>query len=163
MLRNPQTVPLVQRLRHTCTKTYTLKKIVLLTFLVPVFTTVFAQKAKVDSIYFHLYTDSLKKGVHNYINVDGKLSDGRWIPLMAKDISFTTTGGVFEGNDLVIPRDFAPESVTVTATLKSNPAVFKQVTIFIKKKENNEALKTQDEIMREIQQQPAQKKRKRNR
>ena len=36
---------------------------------------------KVDSIYFHLYTDSLKKGQHNYINVDGKLSNGSWMPV----------------------------------------------------------------------------------
>jgi hypothetical protein len=137
-----------------------LKKNLLLSLLLVFITIAHAQKAKVDSIYFHLYTDSLKKGVHNYINVDGKLSDGRWIPLMAKDISLTTTGGQFEGNDLVIPRDFAAESVTVTAFLKSNPAVTKQVTIFIKKKENDELLKTNDEIMNEVRKQPARKSKK---
>jgi len=46
---------------------------------------VFAQK--VDSIYFNLYTDSLKKGQHNYINMDGKLSNGRWMPLTAKKLN----------------------------------------------------------------------------
>ena len=36
-----------------------------------------ANAQKVDSIYFHLYTDSLKKGFFNYINVDDKTSDGK--------------------------------------------------------------------------------------
>ena len=29
-----------------------------------------------DSIFFNLYTDSLKKGTYNYINVDGQFTDG---------------------------------------------------------------------------------------
>src|SRR5882762_9561310 len=61
-----------------------------------------AHSQKIDSICFHLYTDSLKKGVHNYINVDGRLSDGRWLPLTAKEILFTCNTGKFEGNDLVL-------------------------------------------------------------
>ena len=43
-----------------------------------------ARAQKVDSIYFNLYTDSLKKQVHNYINVDGKFSNGSWLPLTEK-------------------------------------------------------------------------------
>ena len=49
--------------------------LVILFFSSPVFS------QKIDSISFHLYTDSLKKGQHNYINVDGKLSNGQWQPL----------------------------------------------------------------------------------
>jgi hypothetical protein len=91
-----------------------------------------ARSQKVDSIYFHLYTDSLKKGQHNYINVDGKLSDGRWQPLTGKEIQFTCTAASFEGNELFIPFDFKAEKVTVKAVLKSNPAVWKEITIWIK-------------------------------
>src|SRR5204862_4571903 len=91
---------------------------------------VFAQK--VDSIYFHLYTDSLKKGRHNYINVDGKLSNGRWQPLTSKEILFSSTVGTFEGNDLVLSADMKQEKVTVKAILKSDPAVWKETTIWIK-------------------------------
>src|SRR5207344_2336753 len=58
---------------------------------------------RIDSISFHLYTDSLKKGTHNYINIDGKTSDGKWKPLTSKDITFTTTYGTFEGTELVLP------------------------------------------------------------
>src|SRR5438046_4264875 len=91
---------------------------------------IFAQK--VDSIYFHLYTDSLKKGRHNYINVDGKLSNGQWLPLTSKEIQFTATAGSFEGNDLILPQLMTGEKVTVKAVLKTNPAIWKEVTIWIK-------------------------------
>ena len=70
---------------------------------------------QVDSIYFHLYTDSLKKGQHNYINVDGKLANGNWMPLTSKEIQFSCAQASFEGNELVIPMDFKPEKVTVKA------------------------------------------------
>lgn len=89
---------------------------------------------KVDSIYFHLYTDSLKKGQHNYINVDGKLSNGRWLPLTAKEIQFSCSSAIFEGTELIIPLDFKEEKVTVRAVLKSNPVVWLEKTIWIKNK-----------------------------
>ncbi len=75
----------------------------------------FAQK--VDSICFHLYTDSLKKGQYNYINVDGKLSNGRWLPLTSKEINFSCVSANFEGNDLIIPFDFGEKKVIVKAVL----------------------------------------------
>jgi hypothetical protein len=106
----------------------------------------FAPAQKVDSIYFNLYTDSLKKGTHNYINIDGKLSNGEWKPLSAKEIQFTNSYGVFEGNDLILPDYPACEKVTVKAVLKSNPQIWKEVTIWIKKKPDDERLKTTEEI-----------------
>jgi hypothetical protein len=87
---------------------------------------------KIDSICFHLYTDSLKKRQHNYINVDGKLSDGRWEPLTSKEIDFSSTSGKFDGNDLILPADFKEEKVNVKAVLKSNPEIWKEVVIWIK-------------------------------
>ncbi len=104
---------------------------------------------QVDSIFFHLYTDSLKKGTYNYINVDGKTHDGRWMPLTIQQIEFTTTGGKFEGNNLVLDKDFTKDSVIITAGLKSNSLLKKTITIYIKKKEDNERLKTTEEIMKE--------------
>ena len=101
---------------------------------------------QVDSIYFHLYTDSLKKGQHNYINVDGKLANGNWMPLTSKEIQFSCAQASFEGNELVIPMDFKPEKVTVKAVLKNNPAVWKEVTIWIKKS-SDPRLPTRDEML----------------
>lgn len=102
---------------------------------------------KVDSIYFHLYTDSLKKGQHNYINVDGKLSNGQWLPLTTKEILFSCPQAKFEGNELIIPTDFKEEKVTVKAVLKSNPKMVIEKTIWIKKKPDDELLPTKEEVI----------------
>ena len=102
---------------------------------------------QVDSIFFHLYTDSLKKGVHNYINVDGKLSNGHWLPLTNKEIDFTCTSGKFIGNSLVLDSAFKGEKVTVKAVLKNNSTIWKEIDIYIKKVADNERLRTVDEIL----------------
>jgi hypothetical protein len=122
-----------------------MKKILSLLVITTVSNTLFAQK--VDSIYFHLYTDSLKKGQHNYINVDGKLSNGRWLPLTAKEILFSCPEAKFEGNELIIPEDFKAEKVTVKAILKSNPLLVIEKTIWIKTKPDDELLPTRDDVM----------------
>ena len=126
-----------------------MKKNILLIVILAAASPLFAQK--VDSIYFHLYTDSLKKGQHNYINVDGKMSNGRWMPLTSKDIQFSCSSATFEGNELVIPTDFKEEKVTVKAVLKSNPSVWIERTIWIKTKPDGD-LPTKDEIMKDIPQ-----------
>jgi hypothetical protein len=119
----------------------------LLLLLVVITTSVAGHTQQVDSIYFNLYTDSLKKGVHNYINVDGKLSNGRWLPLTNKEIDFTASVGKFLGNSLLIDTAFKGEKVTVKAVLKNNSAIWKETTIYMKKVESTERLKTVDEIM----------------
>ena len=113
---------------------------------------------KVDSIYFHLYTDSLKKGTHNYINVDGKLSNGQWMPMTSKDIQFSSTACNFSGNELIVPADFAADKVTVKAVLKTNPAIWIERTIWIKKLPDGE-LPTQEEVMREYKKKSGKKRR----
>jgi hypothetical protein len=122
-----------------------MKKLLLLIFIAAYCSPLFAQK--VDSLYFHLYTDSLKKGQHNYINVDAKLSNGNWKPMTAKDINFTCSTATFSGNELIIPEDFKGEKVTVKAVLKSNPAIIIERTIWIKTKPDGD-LPTKEEIMR---------------
>ena len=104
---------------------------------------------KIDSIYTDLYTDSLKKGTYNYINIDGKLPSGKYIPLDTSQITFTSSDGKFYGNSLWIEPAFDKESITITAALKSNPSLSKQFTMHIKKKPDDERLKTLDEIMHE--------------
>ena len=108
---------------------------------------VFSQK--IDSIYFHLYTDSLKKGQHNYINVDGKLSDGHWQPLTGREIQFICSTGGFEGNDLILPANCKEEKVKVKAILKSNPEIWKEITIWVKKLPDPDRLPTKEEILRQ--------------
>ncbi|HEU4633408.1 MAG TPA: hypothetical protein VFS22_05445 [Flavisolibacter sp.] len=106
-----------------------------------------ASAQKVDSIYFHLYTDSLKKGFYNYINIDGKLSDGTWMPLDSNQVSLISNGGLFKGNDLFIDSSYTDATVKVKAVLKSNPSIWKETTIYIRKRGFDEPLKTNDEIL----------------
>jgi hypothetical protein len=114
---------------------------------------------KVDSIYFHLYTDSLKKGFYNYINVDGKLSDGTWTPLDSSEILFISDAGFFKGNDLFIDSSYKGETVRVKAILKRNPAIHKETVIYIRKRGFTEPLKTNEQILDEMRQRSTNSKR----
>ena len=124
-------------------KTKRLKRIlpaILLTFS-------FAAKAqKVESIYVNLYTDSLKKGTFNYINIDGRLSNGKYLPLDSTHLIFWSSAGKFSGNSLWIDRNFTEEKVNIKVTLRNSPSLFKEFTIYIKKKPDP-GLKTMDELM----------------
>ena len=102
---------------------------------------------KVDSIFFNLYTDSLKKGTYNYINVEAKLSSGQWMPLTAKEVKFSCASGKFDGNSLFIDSTFKGEKVTVKVALINNPAVSREITIYIKKYIPDERLKTIEEVL----------------
>lgn len=103
-------------------------------FLFLMFLATGAGAQQIESIHFHLYTDSLKKGTYNYVNVDGKMSDGSWLPLTDKQLRFTTDYGKFEGNSLVLPDAPAVEKVSVTVALKNNPRMTKSTVIWIKQR-----------------------------
>jgi hypothetical protein len=118
-------------------------------FLVLAILPAFASRAqKIDSIYFHLYTDSLKKGTNNYINVDAKMSDGSWKPLTAKQIQFSSSAYEFSGNELIIPADCKEEKITIKAILKANPALSVETTVWVKRKPDPVSLPTRDEILK---------------
>ena len=93
----------------------------------------FAKAQKIDSIYVDLYTDSLKKGTFNYINIDGRLSNGKYLPLDSTHLIFWASTGKFNGNSLWIDRDFTEEKVNIKVTLRSNPSLHREFAIFIKK------------------------------
>lgn len=135
----------------------TLKKIILAAF---VLLTIAAKAQKIDSIYINLYTDSLKKGTYNYINVDGLMANGKYIPLDSTHLTFTASYATFKGNSLFIPWDFAAPKVTIHVALRNNPAVYKQFDIWIKTVDNVEKLKTADEIINDMQKQSPVKKKK---
>ena len=126
-----------------------MKKLKTVLFFVLLTFSTFVKAQKIDSIYVHLYTDSLKKGTYNYINIDGKLSNGRYLPLDTTDIIFSSSDGKFYGNSLYLSPDFSKEKVNIKAVLKSNPAIYKQFDIYIKKIPNPKKLKTMNEILNE--------------
>ncbi|HVK96361.1 MAG TPA: hypothetical protein VM368_01025 [Flavisolibacter sp.] len=125
-----------------------MRKLILFTIVIISFHLSHAQK--IDSIYFNLYTDSLKKGFFNYINVDGKTTDGKWIPLTTSDIKFSAETGFFEGNDLFVDSSFAGDRIKIKVELKSNPAITREVIIYIRKRGFDEMLKTDEEMMKEL-------------
>jgi hypothetical protein len=121
------------------------------TFLLPIlaFIGLAATCQKVDSIFVNLYTDSLKKGTYNYINVDGLLSNGRYLPLDTSHLLFKASDGVFFGNCLKLPADFAKEKVDITISLRSDPKVSRSFTMYVKKKVDGQ-LRTEQEVMDDI-------------
>jgi hypothetical protein len=102
---------------------------------------------KLDSIYFNLYTDSLKKGTYNYINVEGKYDNGRYLPLTNKDLKFSCADGVFEGNSLFLDTSFRNEKVKVQVVSLTDSALKKEIEIYIKRFESIEPLPTMDEVL----------------
>lgn len=68
------------------------------------------------------------------------------MPLDSTHLVLWSSAGKFSGNSLWIDRNFTEEKVNIKVTLRSNPALFKEFTIYIKKRPDPE-LKTMDELM----------------
>lgn len=134
------------------------KKAIITVFVILAGQCIHAQK--IDSVFFNLYTDSLKKGTHNYINLDAKLSDGTWMPLTADHLVLKTSYGYFDKNDLVLPDTPTCSFVHVTAVLKSDTTVRLAKTIWIKKLPDDEYLPTDEEILKEMRRESGTKKKK---
>ena len=124
-----------------------LKKILLVPFL---FISAFATAQKFDNIFVNLYTDSLKKGTYNYINVDGLLTNGKYMPLDSTYIIFRASEGKFYGNNLWIDKHFKNDKINIKVVLKENPQISKEFTMYIKKKPDDEKLRTSDELLNEM-------------
>jgi len=106
-----------------------------------------AKAQKVDSIFFNLYTDSLKKGVHNYINVDGKLSNAQFFPLTSNEVILSSSAGRWDGNSLIIDSCYNKDSVEIIAVLKERPAVKKRIIIYIKQTDTDAELVSEKELI----------------
>jgi hypothetical protein len=111
---------------------------------------VLAKSQKVEKIFVNLYTDSLKKGTYNYINVDGQLSNGKYIPLDTTQLNYWASDGKFVGNCLLIDRNFSKNKIDFKVSLKSNPALVKEFTMYIKKIPDPQRLKTTQELLDDI-------------
>ncbi len=134
-----------------------MRKLILFLALIVICTSTSAQK--IEAIYFNLYTDSLKKGFYNYINIDGKATNGDWLPLDSTHIIFSASTGHFKGNDIFIDSSYKADTIKVKAILRANPAIWKEMTIYIRKRGFDEPLKSSDEILNEYRR-PARNKNK---
>lgn len=116
---------------------------------------------KIDSLFFNLYTDSLKKGSWNYINVDAKLSNGTYMPLTSEQLNFKVSNGKLQGNSVWIDWEFTDDSVVVEVSLKKDVSVRKSITIWIKKKDEQLNAPLNDSLLQQINDRPKTPKRKR--
>jgi hypothetical protein len=117
---------------------------------------------KIDSLFFNLYTDSLKKGSWNYINVDAKLSDGKYIPLTHEQLNLKVSNGKLQGNSVWIDWNFKDDSVVVEMELKKDPSVRRSITIWIKRKDEQLNAPVNDSLLQQINNRPKSTKKKKN-
>jgi hypothetical protein len=129
--------------------------------LILLFSFQFSFAQKIEKIFFNVYTDSLKKEVWNYINVDAQLSNGKFIPLDTTHLIFSSSFGKWQGNNLLIDNDYKKDSVVITATVKQNSTLTKTIILYMKKKESSILLKTEQQILDELNN-PSFKKKKKN-
>lgn len=114
---------------------------------------------KIDSIRFRLYTDSLKRGSYNYINVEGLYHGGRWLPLDTAQLIFTTSSGTLYGCSIWIPWESRQGKLDVQATLKQDTSQQLFAILYIKTVDDTSGLKTMEDVL----QTPTSTKKKRRR
>lgn len=77
---------------------------------------VMLQLPYLTGIRFQHYADSLKRGIHFYLNVEGIYNSGKIYPLDTSRIRFTASAGQLIGQDLLIPvTDSSTRKISVTA------------------------------------------------
>lgn len=109
-----------------------------------------SQAQKIDSLFFNLYTDSLKKGSWNYINVDARLSNGTYVPLTTEQLNFKVSNGKLQGNSIWIDWIFKDDSIVVEVELKKDPTVRRSITIWLKKKDDQLNAPVNDSLLQQI-------------
>jgi len=110
----------------------------------------FLKAQKIDSLFFNLYTDSLKKGSWNYINVDARLNNGKYIPLTSDQLLFKISNGKLQGNSLWIDWNAGYEFVEVEVELKKDTTVKKAITIWLKKHDEQLNAPVNDSLIQQI-------------
>lgn len=77
---------------------------------------IFLQLPYLVRIRFHHYADSLKRGLHFYLNVEGIYNTGKIYPLDTAKVRLDTDIGQIIGQDLLIP---ATDSITKTIVVRA--------------------------------------------
>jgi hypothetical protein len=111
-------------------------------------TTTLAQQS--DSLYFNLYTDSLKKGTWNYINVEYKFAQGRVVPLTTPQIELKSDRGIWDGTSLWIDWQFPFPYVEVEVRYKSNSVLSSKKIIWIRQYDDAMQPSQTDSLLNEL-------------
>lgn len=104
----------------------------------------------VRHIRFNLYTDSIKRNIPFYLNVEGRFSSGRVYPLDTGMVSFTASAGTLTANVLEVKKsDTAVHQVEVSARLKEDPRLRAAVSVPVKIMPDTATLPTTRQLLRE--------------
>ena len=102
-------------------------------FLIICFAAFNASAQKVDSMFFNLYTDSIKTILNYYVNVEGEYSNGRFLPMDTGVIRIIADHGAMSGNEWIAPKEIDFEKVTFHAIAKEDPRINDRVTVWLKR------------------------------
>lgn len=100
-----------------------------------------------DSLFFNLYTDSLKIGTFNYINVVGQFKTG-FQPMTEKELIFLADTGRFFGNSLFIDSNFKGDRVRITVSLRADTSKKKELILFVKTQESTVPLLREEDLFK---------------
>jgi hypothetical protein len=100
------------------------------------------QFPQVIGIRFNLYTDSIKRNIHYYLNVEGKFSSGKVYPLDTSVLRFAASDGQILGQDLLLPLQDTVKTVTVEAWYKPNSKYYIRTQVPVKQAPDNDSLLT---------------------
>ncbi|SJZ46851.1 hypothetical protein SAMN04488128_101345 [Chitinophaga eiseniae] len=81
---------------------------------------------------FNHYTDSIKRNIRYYMNVEGKFSSGRVLPLDTVQLRFRTSAGAVIGQDVLVEQNDTAKAVLMEAWYKPNPDLYIRSEVPIK-------------------------------
>ncbi|QEH43434.1 hypothetical protein [Chitinophaga sp. XS-30] len=111
------------------------------------------------AIRFRHYTDSLKRGIHFYLNVEGIYNTGKIYPLDTTRVRLYASEGRIIGQDLLIPQeDSVTKAISVSAVYRGNREINAASVIPVKQGADDESLIIENE--KDLYRKPAKKKRK---
>jgi hypothetical protein len=73
---------------------------------------------------FNHYADSIKRNIRYYMNVEGKFSSGRVLPLDTVQLRFRTSAGTVIGQDVLVEQNDTAKTVIMEAWYKANPNLY---------------------------------------
>lgn len=120
---------------------------------------VYLQLPYLSSIRINNYTDSLKRGIHFYVNVEGIFNTGRIYPLDTARVRISSDAGQLIGQDLLIPvADSVTKRIAVKAVYRGNSSLTASSVIPVKQLPDDESLIIQNE--KDVFKKPSKKQKK---
>jgi len=99
----------------------------------------------ITGIRFNHYADSLKRGIHFYLNVEGRFSTGKVYPLDTSAVQLQSSAGQLLGQDLLLKNGDTTRFITVKAVYKNDPSLTAESIVPVKQKPDDDSMIIQDE------------------